>query len=262
MSKAIVLVAFGSANLQGVKNSIGLLEKDLNNYFGEDYTIVTAFTSNKIIDLLKERHDYVVPHLSKALFNLVNHGYEEVIIQPLNIMSSNDNLQIRQIVEEYKYSLKSIVISNNLFSCNKEQLKNESIEFSKIIYENLDEGEILLVGHGSKKNSNELYDVIERSVREVSGKKVYMATLESENTIDKAIEKLEEDKVKILNLKLLFIIPGKHVIDDILNDGDSWCEKVKSKGIEIKCDKQSLLQYKNIRDMYIRRINSVINDIK
>ena len=28
MSKAIVLVAFGSANLDGIKKSIGLLEKD------------------------------------------------------------------------------------------------------------------------------------------------------------------------------------------------------------------------------------------
>ena len=80
MSKAIVLVAFGSANLDGIKKSIGLLEKDLDSYFGEEYTTFKAFTSNKIIDLLKEMYDYVVPHLSKVLFNLVNQGYEEVII--------------------------------------------------------------------------------------------------------------------------------------------------------------------------------------
>ena len=34
MSKAIVLAAFGSADLDGIKKSIGLLEKDLNSYFG------------------------------------------------------------------------------------------------------------------------------------------------------------------------------------------------------------------------------------
>ena len=70
MSKAIVLVAFGSANLDGIKKSIGLLEKDLDSCFREEYTIFKAFTSNRIIDLLKERHDYVVPHLSKLLFIL------------------------------------------------------------------------------------------------------------------------------------------------------------------------------------------------
>ena len=56
MSKAIVLVAFGSTNLEGIKKSIGLLEKDLNNYFGKEYTIFKAFTSNKIIELLKEKN--------------------------------------------------------------------------------------------------------------------------------------------------------------------------------------------------------------
>ena len=44
MSKAIVLVAFGSANLEGIKNSIGLLEKDFNKEFSDNYTIVKAFT--------------------------------------------------------------------------------------------------------------------------------------------------------------------------------------------------------------------------
>ena len=46
MSKAIVLVAFGSADLQGIKKSIGFLEKDLNSCFGEEYTIFKAFKGN------------------------------------------------------------------------------------------------------------------------------------------------------------------------------------------------------------------------
>ena len=54
MSKAIVLVAFGSVNLEGIKQSIGLLEDDLNEYFAGEYTVFKAFTSNKIIKLLKD----------------------------------------------------------------------------------------------------------------------------------------------------------------------------------------------------------------
>ena len=50
MSKAIVLVAFGSANLDGIKQSIGLLEQDLNEYFAGEYTVLKAFTSNKIME--------------------------------------------------------------------------------------------------------------------------------------------------------------------------------------------------------------------
>ena len=262
MSKAIVLVAFGSANLDGIKQSIGLLEQDLNEYFSGEYTVLKAFTSNKIIELLKERHDYVIPHLSKALFNLVNQGYEEVIIQPLHIMSTSDIKRIEEVVDEYKYSMKRIVICNTLFSDEEEVLIKESNEIANIIWDDSEKNDILLVGHGSKKNSNKIYDVITETVRNKSNKKVYLATLEGEKTLDLAIEEILKDDTKKLTLKSLFIIPGKHVIDDILNSNDSWSEKIKSKGIEITIGKKSLLQYEKIREMYITKINNVIRNIK
>lgn len=258
MSKAIVLVAFGSANLQGIKESIGLLEHDLNEYFDGEYTVLKAFTSNKIIELLKQRHDYVIPHLSKLLFNLVNQGYEEVIIQPLHIMSNSDIKLIEEIVDEYKYSMKRIVLCNTLFSNEENMLIKESNEISKIICGDSDESDILLVGHGSKKNSNKIYDVIAEAVRQQSNKRVYLATLEGEKTLNLAIEDILKDNTKKLILKSLFIIPGKHVINDILDSNDSWSEKIKFKGIEITIGKKSLLQYEKIRKMYIEKIKKII----
>lgn len=257
MSKAIVLAAFGSADLDGIKKSIGLLEKDLNSYFGKEYTVVKSFTSNKIIDLLKERHDYVVPHLSKVLFNLVNQGYEEVIIQPLNIMSGRDKKQIEEIVDEYKYSVEKLVISKSLFT-DDDNLNKESYEIGNVICKNIGNNDILLVGHGSKRSSNKLYDVIEEAVRDITYKNVYMATLEGEKTIDAVIENLVNDKVKNLIVKPLFIIPGKHVISDISTGDGSWMDMLREKNINVTINENSLLQYEGIRKLYIKNINNVI----
>lgn len=257
MSKAIVLAAFGSADLGGIKKSIGLLENDLNSYFGKEYTVVKAFTSNKIIDLLKERHDYVVPHLSKVLFNLVNQGYEEVIIQPLHIMSGRDKKQIEEIVDEYKYSVEKLVISKSLFTY-EDKLNKESYEIGNIICESIGNNDILLVGHGSKRSSNKLYDVIEEVIRDITHKKVYMATLEGEKTIEAIIENLVNDKVKNLIVKPLFIIPGKHVISDISTGNKSWMNMLKEKNINVTINENSLLQYEGIRKLYIKNINNVI----
>jgi len=257
MSKAIVLTAFGSADLDGIKKSIGLLEKDLNSYFGKEYTVVKSFTSNKIIDLLKERHNYVIPHLSKMLFNLVNQGYEEVIIQPLHIMSGRDKKQIEEIVDEYKYSVEKLVISKSLFT-DEDKLNKESYEIGNIICENIGDADILLVGHGSQKSSNKIYDVIEEAVRDITNKKVYMATLEGEKTIDIVIENLANDKVKNLIVKPLFIIPGKHVISDISTGDESWINMLREKNINISINENSILQYEGIRKLYIKNINNVI----
>lgn len=259
MSKAIVLVAFGSTNLEGIKKSIGLLESDFNKYFGDEYTITKAFTSNKIIKLLKERHDYVIPHLSKALFNLANHGYEEVIIQPLHIMSNNDMIQIKEIVEEYKYSINKLVISKALFTDDKEKLFEECYEFAKIICEDLGDNDVLLVGHGSKMSSNKLYYVIEEAVKELCNKKVYMATLEGEKDVDTVIKELERDNIKNIIIKPLFIIPGKHVINDISYGKNSLIEKLEAKGINAIMYKNSLLQYTKIRNLYIKNIKKYID---
>lgn len=257
MSKAIVLAAFGSADLDGIKKSIGLLEKDLNSYFGKEYTVVKSFTSNKIIDLLKERHDYVVPHLSKVLFNLVNQGYEEVIIQPLHIMSGRDKKQIEEIVDEYKYSVEKLVISKSLFT-DDDNLNKESYEIGNVICKNIGNNDILLVGHGSKRSSNKLYDVIEEAVRDITYKNVYMATLEGEKTIDAVIENLVNDKVKNLIVKPLFIIPGKHVISDISTGDRSWMNMLREKNINVTINENSLLQYEGIRKLYIKNINNII----
>ena len=258
MSKAIVLVAFGSANLDCIKKSIGLLEKDLDSCFGEEYTIFKAFTSNKIIDLLKERYDYVVPHLSKVLFNLVNQGYEEVIIQPLHIMIGRDKSQIEEIVNEYKYSMKKLVISKALFTDEDEKLNKESYEIGNIICENIGNNDILLVGHGSKRSSNKLYDLIEEAVRDITHKKVYMATLEGEKTIETVIKNLVKDEVNNLIVKPLFIIPGKLVIADISTGEGSWIEMLKEKNINVTINENSFLQYEKIRKLYIKNIKDVI----
>ncbi|WP_370832283.1 sirohydrochlorin cobaltochelatase [Clostridium sp.] len=257
MSKAIVLTAFGSADLDGIKKSIGLLEKDLNNYFSKEYTVVKSFTSNKIIELLKERHDYVVPHLSKVLFNLVNQGYEEVIIQPLHIMSGRDKKLIEEIVDEYKYSVKRLVISKSLFN-DDDKSNKESYEIGNIICENIGNNDILLVGHGSKRSSNKLYYVIEDVVKDITHKRVYMAMLEGEKTIDIVIENLINDKVKNLIVKPLFIIPGKHVISDISTGDGCWLNMLKEKNINVTINENSLLQYEGIRKLYIKNINNVI----
>lgn len=259
MSKAIILTAFGSANLDGIKKSIGLLENDLSKYFGDEYIIIKAFTSNRIIDILKEKHNYVIPHLSKALFNLSNHGYEEVIIQPLHIMSSNDIGQIKEIVDEYKYSMKKLVVSKALFTDDREKLLEESYQIANIICEDLGNSDVLLVGHGSRRSSNKLYYVIEEAVKKVCKKKVYMATLEGEKNIDTVIEELERDNIKNIVLKSLFIIPGKHVINDISCGKNSVMEKIQGKGINIFMDKNSLLQYEKIRGLYINNIKSYID---
>ena len=56
----------------------------------------------------------------------------------------------------------------------------------------------------------------------------------------------------------MFIIPGKHVIDDISTGKGSWIEMLKEKNINVTINENSLLQYEGIRKLYIKNISNVI----
>ncbi|MBM6820456.1 sirohydrochlorin cobaltochelatase [Clostridium saudiense] len=99
---------------------------------------------------------------------------------------------------------------------------------------------------------------MEETVRDITHKNVYMATLEGEKTIDAVIENLVNDKVKNLIVKPLFIIPGKHVISDISTGDGSWMDMLREKNINVTINENSLLQYEGIRKLYIKNINNVI----
>lgn len=172
-------------------------------------------------------------------------------------MSGRDKKLIEEIVDEYKYSVKKLVISKSLFN-DDDKSNKESYEIGNIICENIGNNDILLVGHGSKRSSNKLYYVIEDVVKDITHKRVYMAMLEGEKTIDIVIKNLINDKVKNLIVKPLFIIPGKHVTSDISTGNESWMNMLREKNINVTINENSLLQYEGIRKLYIKNINNVI----
>ncbi|MDU3722145.1 MAG: sirohydrochlorin cobaltochelatase, partial [Clostridium celatum] len=126
--------------------------------------------------------------------------------------------------------------------------------------EHMEDGKILLSGHGSKEDSNSIYSKIEYEFNKRYKDKFYMATLEGSNTFDKVLSKLKRDDVKSITIKPLLIIPGKHYIHDISEGENSYVGILRSNGIITSISKSSLLQYKKIRQLYIDNIKMAIKN--
>ena len=78
------------------------------------------------------------------------------------------------------------------------------------------------------------------------------------DTFTKIIIYFNNDKVKNLIVKPLFIIPGKHVISDISTGDRSWMNMLREKNINATINENSLLQYEKIRKLYIKNIREAI----
>ena len=77
MSKAIIIVSFGTANLEGLK-VIEDFEAEVAAKFSGNYRVYKVFTSSVISNLLLNKHGKVVPRLEEVLFRLNNEKYKEV----------------------------------------------------------------------------------------------------------------------------------------------------------------------------------------
>ena len=85
--------------------------------------------------------------------------------------------------------------------------------------------------------------------------KIYMATLEGKNSLEKAIEKIKKNKVKNILIIPIFLMKGRHIIMDISEGENSWKSILESEGLRVECLMNSLLQYNEIRKLYIEMLD-------
>ena len=106
-SKAVIIVSFGTANLDGL-NFLEKFEEEVRSSLSEKYYVCKAFTSSAIANVLLNKYGKIVPRLEEVLFSLGNEGYKEVYIRPLHIIEGSEFLSVKNVIKEYNYSFSKI----------------------------------------------------------------------------------------------------------------------------------------------------------
>ena len=253
--KAILLCAFGSSDIKGIEESIEILKKDIEVHYNFKVKVEIAFTSKIIVSKLHKK-GYDISDLEESLQHLYENGFEEVIIQPIYMMDGCENLKLRDTVSLYRSYFSKLIIKRNLFGEEKDFNKKAINETAHIITKYSEKySNILIAGHGSKVNDSSIYNEIKKEAEKISKVKIYMATLEGENTLEKAIDKMKKNKVKNILIIPIFLIKGRHIIMDISEGENSWRSVLESEGLMVECLMNSLLQYNEIRKLYIEMLD-------
>ena len=68
---------------------------------------------------------------------------------------------------------------------------------------------------------------------------------------------LNEKKNKVKNILIIpiFLMKGRHIIMDISEGENSWKSILESEGLRVECLMNSLLQYNEIRKLYIEMLD-------
>lgn len=259
MRKAILLVCFGTANKGAIENSINKIEEEIRKEFDNKYLVLKAFTSKILIKILKAKENITVPRIDEALFHLSSEGYDEVIIQPLHVMAGAEYEDIKTVMKEYAYSFKSLKIGKTLLGFESKELEVACDKVVDSISSEIPkERNVVLVGHGSKTGSNESYYKLEERFKELGYKNLLIGTLEGERNLEVIINEMKNREMKDVLLMPLLMLPGNHAKKDIECGEKSWAQKISNEGIKVKVNMKALLEYKQIREIYIDKIKNLI----
>ena len=259
MKSVILLVHFGTANKTAIENAIYALENDVRAEVGDKYEIRNSFMLKRICMMLKKNADINIEHLSDTLEQIKEEGYERIIIQPVYFMLGDEYKRIELMLEPYKSDFKSIKLGEPLIYGEGEVLNSTCDEVVKSISKAVDANKYnLFIGHGSDKYSNKEYNILQEKMEELHKGNILVGTLAGENNLEYIIDVAKESKIKELKVNLLFMLLGKHVKNDIIQGEESWCNRIGKLGIDVEVLEKSLLEYSEIRDVFVKRIKNLI----
>ena len=92
-NRAVLLCAFGSSDIKGIEESIGILKKDIEVHFNFRIKVEIAFTSKIIVSKLHKK-GYAIRDLEGSLQHLHENGFEEVLLEKLKLYETGPKLKV------------------------------------------------------------------------------------------------------------------------------------------------------------------------
>lgn len=260
MKKAILVVSFGTSYIDSLKKSIEKMENRIYEHF-EEYDVYRAFTAHMIIRKLKSKYDMHVLTPEEALDELIEKGYEEVIMQPLHIIPGEEYQYIRKVQDRYSKNFKTLKLGRPIFYYQGiEELPQDYTLFIKSV-EHLfkDNNGVVLFGHGTSHPSNAVYGCLQTVLEDEGYDNVFVGTVEGYPTFETVLKRIKKKNIKEVTLIPLMLVAGDHAVNDMASDDeDSWKSMFELEGIKANPYLHGLGEIDSFEDLYIKRIEDTI----
>ena len=247
----ILAVSFGTSYNDSRDVTIGAIEQALQEAY-PDYQVRRAFTSQIIIDKLKERDNLEIDNVTQAMDRLVADGVKEVIIQPTHVMAGFEYDDVVKEVKGYADKFDKLTISTNLLTTNEdydtlvEALVAETKEYNQ-------EGTaIVFMGHGTEHESNATYARLQKRFAALGHDNYIVGTVEATPALEDVIQLSKDFGAKKVVLLPLMVVAGDHANNDMAGDEEgSWKTEFEKAGFEVECVLKGMGQYEQVRKMYV-----------
>ena len=256
----VLVVSFGTSYNETRKATIEAIENEIAEKYPQ-YQVRRAFTSQMIINKLKDRDNLVIDNVQEAMERLVKDGVKKVIIQPTHVMSGFEYDDMAEEVKPYEDKFESFKIGSPLLSTDEDYSKaadiitEETKEYAK------GNTAVVFMGHGTEHEANSTYSKLQQVLSDKGYSNYIIGTVEAEPTLEDTIAQVNKGKYEKVVLLPFMIVAGDHANNDMAGDNeDSWKTTFKKEGYEVECVLKGLGEYEGIRTMFAEKISSLMGD--
>ncbi len=256
----MLVVSFGTSYNDQRKDSIGAIEEALEQEF-TDYSIRRAFTSQIVIDHIKERDGEVIDNVKEALDRAVKNGVKNLVVIPTHLMNGNEYTELEQQLAEYADSFENVTLGKQLLDTDDDfEYVMDAIVDDAMDYED-GETAICFMGHGTDAESNQVYTKLQKLLEEEGNEDYYIGTVEAKPDVNDILAAIKDKEYTRVVLKPLMVVGGDHANNDMAGDEpDSWKSIFTAAGYEVICETSGLGCNEDIRDIYIEHAQNAVDE--
>jgi sirohydrochlorin cobaltochelatase len=264
MKKGVLIVSFGTTYKDTREKNIDRIEQAVRQE-KPDCMVLQAYSSDRVRDIIKKRDGIDIPGIKDALERMAESGVTHLTVLPTHVIDGIENNKMKQIIKQYRPFFQTLKTADPLLG------KEEDYGFvAKALWDSLEEevkdGVLIFMGHGSYHEADNCYEKMEKALREYSGKEIYIATVEGSTSIEDVIERMnmgydqqERQKIRVVIVPFM-LVAGDHAVNDMAGEEDSFLLKVKTQGYEAECILKGLGEYESIRLIYLQHLEKEDND--
>ena len=255
-------MSFGTSYNESREATIGAIEKAIAEAFPETETR-RAFTSQIIIDKLKEWDGLEIDNVKEALDRAAADGITELVVQPTHLMDGFEYMDLAEELEEYEGSFEQVVLADPLLTSDADfDAVAKAITEAMAEY---DDGETAFcyMGHGTEADSNQVYPRLQETLKEAGYTDYFIGTVEAEPSLEDVTASLKEaGGYKRVVLRPLMVVAGDHANNDMAGDEeDSWKSVLNKEGYETECVLEGLGQIPAIRELYVQHTKAAMDSL-